>query len=198
MGYTTTIRSKRQRVVAALDIGTSKICLIAKTFAPAPNSSEGKGKTLQFEVLGFDHTRAEGLKAGMITHLDSAEAVRLAVDPARAHGRRHRRGRACDRHRRPPEERELLGERRAALRRGARGRRPAVRRGRQYAGRDKHTVLHALPMSYRIDENGHSQQPPSSCAASQLPSISTPSPPTTWRCATSCSASSAVISASPA
>ena len=64
MGYTTSIRSKRQRIVTALDIGTSKICcLIAKT-SPAPDWFEGKGDAMQFEVLGFDHTRAEGLKAG--------------------------------------------------------------------------------------------------------------------------------------
>ena len=83
MSYTTTIRSKRQRIVAALDVGTSKICcLIAKT-SPAPDWFEGSGESVQFEVLGFDHTRAEGLKAGMITHLDSAEAcIRSAVDSA--------------------------------------------------------------------------------------------------------------------
>ena len=57
MVYTTTIRSKRQRIVTALDIGTSKICcLIAKT-CPAPDWFEGKGEAVQFEVLGFDHTR---------------------------------------------------------------------------------------------------------------------------------------------
>ena len=83
MVYTTTIRSKRQRVVTALDIGTSKICcLIAKT-SPAPDWFEGKGEAVQFDVLGFDHTRAEGLKAGMVAHLDSAEAcIRSAVDAA--------------------------------------------------------------------------------------------------------------------
>src|SRR5512143_2551302 len=83
MGYTTTIRSKRQRVVAALDIGTSKICcLIAKTSA-APDWYEGKGDAVQFEVLGCDHSRGEGLKAGMIAHLDSVEhCIRHAVDSA--------------------------------------------------------------------------------------------------------------------
>ena len=83
MGYTTTIRSKRQRVVAALDIGTSKICcLIAKTL-PSPDWFEGKGDAVQFEVLGCDHSRAEGLKAGMIAHLDSVEhCIRQAVDSA--------------------------------------------------------------------------------------------------------------------
>ena len=43
MVYTTTIRSKRQRIVTALDVGTSKICcLIAKT-SPVPDWFEGKG-----------------------------------------------------------------------------------------------------------------------------------------------------------
>ena len=57
MVYTTTIRSKRQRIVAALDVGTSKICcLIAKT-SPAPDWFEGKGEAVQFEVLGFDHAQ---------------------------------------------------------------------------------------------------------------------------------------------
>src|SRR4029078_8404737 len=83
MVYTTTSRSKRKRIVTALDIGTNKICcLIAKT-CPAPDWFEGKGEAVQFEVLGFAHTRAEGLKAGMVTHLDSAEAsIRSAVDAA--------------------------------------------------------------------------------------------------------------------
>ncbi len=53
--------SKRQRIVTALDIGTSKICcLIAKT-SPVPDWFAGKGDAMQFEVLGFDLTRADGL-----------------------------------------------------------------------------------------------------------------------------------------
>ena len=51
--------------------------------SPAPDWLEGKGEAVQFEVLGFDHTRAEGLKAGTITHLDTAEhCIRSAVDAA--------------------------------------------------------------------------------------------------------------------
>ena len=127
MSYTTTIRSKRQRVVTALDIGTSKICcLIAKT-SPAPDWFEGSGESVQFEVLGFDHHRAEGLKR----RHDHPSRQRRALHPLgrrcrRAHGRRHRRGRARGRHLRPAEERELLGERGAALRRRARRRHHAA------------------------------------------------------------------------
>jgi cell division protein FtsA len=35
--------------------------------------------------------------------------------------------------------------------------------GRQYAGRDKRSVLHALPLSYRIDENGSISEPQGMC-----------------------------------
>src|SRR5262249_24391846 len=76
-------RGKRQRIVAALDVGTSKICcLIARTSA-APEWLEIAGDSVQFEVLGFGHHRAEGLKGGMVTHLDRAEhCIRSAVDAA--------------------------------------------------------------------------------------------------------------------
>jgi cell division protein FtsA len=165
MVYTTTIRSKRQRVVTALDIGTSKICcLIAKT-SPAPDWFEGKGEAVQFEVLGFDHTRAEGLKAGMVAHLDSAEAcIRSAVDAAeRMAGvtvEDVHVSVTCGR---------LRSESFSASVGLASG---AVREddilrllagGRQYAGRDKRSVLHALPTSYRIDENGGINEPQGMC-----------------------------------
>ncbi|HEU0016792.1 MAG TPA: cell division protein FtsA, partial [Methyloceanibacter sp.] len=76
-------RGKRQRIVTALDVGTSKICcLIARTWS-TPDWLEVAGDGVQFEVLGFGHHRAEGLKGGMVTHLDRAEhCIRSAVDAA--------------------------------------------------------------------------------------------------------------------
>jgi cell division protein FtsA len=72
-------RGKRQRIVTALDVGTSKICcLIAKTWS-APDWLEVAGEGMQFEVLGFGHHRAEGLKGGMVTHLDRAEHARQPI-----------------------------------------------------------------------------------------------------------------------
>jgi len=165
MVYTTTIRSKRQRVVTALDIGTSKICcLIAKT-SPAPDWFEGKGEAVQFEVLGFDHTRAEGLKAGMVTHLDSAEAcIRSAVDAAeRMAGvtvEAVHVGITCGRLRSESFSASV------ALPSGAVREDDILRLlagGRQYAARDKRSVLHALPTSYRIDENGGISEPQGMC-----------------------------------
>jgi cell division protein FtsA len=165
MVYTTTISSKRQRIVTALDVGTSKICcLIAKT-SPVPDWFEGKGDAVQFEVLGFDHTRAEGLKAGMITHLDSAEhCIRSAVDAAeRMAGvtvEDVHVSVTCGRLKSESFSASV------ALPSGAVREEDILRLlagGRQYAGRDKRSVLHALPTSYRIDENGGISEPQGMC-----------------------------------
>ena len=165
MVYTTTIRSRRQRIVAALDVGTSKICcLIAKT-SPAPDWFEGKGEAVQFEVLGFDHTRAEGLKAGMVAHLDSAEAcIRSAVDAAeRMAGvtlEDVHVSVTCGRLRSESFSASV------ALPSGAVREDDILRLlagGRQYAARDKRSVLHALPTSYRIDENSGISEPQGMC-----------------------------------
>ena len=165
MVYTTTIMSKRQRIVAALDVGTSKICcLIAKT-SPAPDWFEGKGEAVQFEVLGFDHTRAEGLKAGMVAHLDSAEAcIRSAVDAAeRMAGvtvEDVHVSVTCGRLRSESFSASV------ALPSGAVREDDILRLlagGRQYAARDKRSVLHALPTSYRIDENSGISEPQGMC-----------------------------------
>jgi cell division protein FtsA len=165
MDYTTTIRSKRQRIVTALDVGTSKICcLIAKTSA-APDWFEGKGEAVQFEVLGFDHTRAEGLKGGMVTHLDGAEAcIRSAVDAAeRMAGvtvEDVHVSVTCGRLRSESFSASV------ALPSGTVREDDILRLlagGRQYAARDKRSVLHALPTSYRIDENSGISEPQGMC-----------------------------------
>jgi cell division protein FtsA len=165
MAYTTTIRSKRQRIVTVLDIGTSKVCcLIAKT-SSTPDWFEGKGDAVQFEVLGFDHSRAEGLKAGMVTHLDTAEqCIRAAVDAAE----RMAGVIAEDVHVAVTAGR-LKSETfsaSVALPSGS-VRDDDVQRllagGRQYAARDRRTVLHALPIGYRLDDNSEISEPHGMC-----------------------------------
>jgi cell division protein FtsA len=165
MAYTTTIRSKRQRIVTALDIGTSKICcLIAKT-SPAPDWFAGKGDAMQFEVLGFDHTRAEGLKGGMIAHLDSAEyCIRAAVDAAeRMAGvtvEEVHVAVTCGRLKSESFSASVALPSSAV-------REDDVQRllagGRQYAAREKRAVLHALPTSYRLDDNAGISDPHGMC-----------------------------------
>ena len=131
-----------------------------------PDWFEGKGDAVQFEVLGFDHTRAEGLKAGMIAHLDSAEAcIRSAVDAAeRMAGvtvEDVHVSVTCGRLKSESFSASV------ALPSGA-VREDDIQRlmagGRQYAGRDKRSVLHALPLSYRLDDsNGAISEPQGMC-----------------------------------
>jgi cell division protein FtsA len=165
MGYSTSIRSKRQRIVTALDIGTSKICCLIAKASPTPDWLEDKSDAMQFEVLGFDHTRAEGLKAGMIAHLDSAEAcIRSAVDTAeRMAGvtvEEVHVSVTCGRLKSETFSASVAlpsgSVREDDLRRLLSG-------GRQYAGREKRSVLHALPVSYRLDDNDGISEPQGMC-----------------------------------
>ncbi len=70
--------ASRQRVVAALDIGSTKIsCLIATA---ARNGHSGR---VDLRVKGFGTTAARGIRSGAVTNIEEAEkAIRLAVDAA--------------------------------------------------------------------------------------------------------------------
>ncbi len=68
-------------VVGLLDLGTSKVaCLIV---APEARGRDGAPPPAPFRVLGVGHQRSRGLKAGVITDVDAAEAaVRETVSQA--------------------------------------------------------------------------------------------------------------------
>ena len=73
----------RSVLVAALDVGTSKIaCLIGRLRPRSPQ--EGLPlRSHSVEVVGFGHTLARGMKAGTVIDLAEAEAaVRQCVDLA--------------------------------------------------------------------------------------------------------------------
>ncbi len=74
---------KRSAVIAALDIGTSKIvCLVAR-LRPRPPQDVLRRRSHAIEIIGFSHTEARGIKAGKVTELAEAEAaIRYAVDLA--------------------------------------------------------------------------------------------------------------------
>lgn len=67
-------------LVAALDIGTSKIaCLIAR-LKPCPPSETLRGRSHSVELIGMSHVRSRGVKAGAVTDLNECEhSVRHAV-----------------------------------------------------------------------------------------------------------------------
>lgn len=77
------IGNKRSTIVAALDIGTSKIaCIIARLKADR-SPDMPRNRTHAVEVIGFGHTRAHGIKAGTVVDIEAAEElIRRAVDKA--------------------------------------------------------------------------------------------------------------------
>ncbi len=74
---------KRSAMIAALDVGTSKVaCLIAR-LKPHPPQDALLRRSHSVEVVGFGHTLARGMKAGAVVDLAEAEvAIRQAVDLA--------------------------------------------------------------------------------------------------------------------
>jgi cell division protein FtsA len=77
------ISPRRSALVAALDVGSSKVaCLIAR-LRPHPPQQVLTRRTHAVEVIGFGHTEARGMKGGGVVNLAQAEeAIRLAVDAA--------------------------------------------------------------------------------------------------------------------
>jgi len=77
------ISPHRSAVVAALDIGSSKIaCLIARLRPHGPQQVLTR-RSHAVEVIGFGHTASRGMKAGGVVNLAQVEeGIRQAVDAA--------------------------------------------------------------------------------------------------------------------
>jgi cell division protein FtsA len=77
------VSPRRSALVAALDIGSSKVvCLIGRLRPHAPRQCLTR-RSHAIEIMGFGHTEARGMKAGSVVNLDQAEiAIRQAVDSA--------------------------------------------------------------------------------------------------------------------
>ena len=74
---------KRTALVAALDVGTSKICCLIAKLTPNAPQEVLRRRTHSVEVIGFSHTESLGMKAGHVVDLvEAEEAVRHAVDVA--------------------------------------------------------------------------------------------------------------------
>ena len=153
MDHQTGHNAKRQRLVAVLDVGSSKICCMIAKPVPAPDYLNGERGSALLRVIGFGHQRSQGIKSGMIVHMDSAEqAIRAAVDQAeRMAG-------------------TIIGEVMLSISCGrlksdiftasAAIATESVRKhdvnkvlaaGRDYAARDERIVLHTMATGYRLD-----------------------------------------------
>lgn len=68
-------------VVAALDLGSTKICCMIAQLQPA--KQRGGDIRQLLKIIGFGHTASRGIKAGAVVDVAQAEcAIRLAVDAA--------------------------------------------------------------------------------------------------------------------
>jgi len=147
------IAPRKTALVAALDIGTSKIACIIARLRPHPPQQMLPRRSHAIEVIGFGHTRARGTKAGGVVNLAEAEgSIRHAVDAAERMAGLEiesvvlsisagRLGSALF-----AAEIDIAG---AAVSAGDIAR--VLAAGRRQSLRDGRAVLHALPVSYSID-----------------------------------------------
>jgi cell division protein FtsA len=147
------IPARRSVVVAALDVGSSKVvCLIGRLRPHGPQQVLTR-RSHSVEVIGFGHTVARGTKAGTVVNLVQAEdAIRRAVDAAErmasveiesvvlsvSSGRLASELFAA--------EIEILG---SAVSENDIAR--VLAAGSQHSLRDGRAVLHSLPVGYSID-----------------------------------------------
>jgi cell division protein FtsA len=77
------ISPRKSALIAALDIGSSKVaCLIARLRPQGPQQVLTR-RTHTVEVVGYGHTESRGMKAGSVINLAQAEeAIRQAVESA--------------------------------------------------------------------------------------------------------------------
>ncbi len=147
------VSPRRAAVVAALDIGTSKIvCMIARLEPQAPQDVLRR-RSHGVRVLGFSHIAASGMKAGSVVDLVSAEEmVRQAIDIAEsAAGVQLESVVVSLSGGRPGSERfianiELAG---GAVTDGDRAR--VLAAASRHSVRDGRAVLHSLPIGYALD-----------------------------------------------
>jgi cell division protein FtsA len=73
----------RSAVIAALDIGSSKVACVIARLRPIGPQQVLTRRSHAVEVIGFGHTGARGMKAGGVVNLTQAEdSIRQAVDAA--------------------------------------------------------------------------------------------------------------------
>jgi cell division protein FtsA len=154
MDRNTGYNARRQRHVAVLDIGSSKICCVIVKPVPAPDYLVAEGQKTQLRVIGFGHQRSQGIKSGIIVHMDQAEqAIRAAVDQAeRMAGLMIEDvilSISCGRLKSDVFS-ASVGIATESVR--AHDVQKVLAAGRDYAARDGRTVLHTLATGYQLDD----------------------------------------------
>lgn len=147
------VSPKRGALVAALDIGSSKIvCMIARLRPHAPQQALRR-RSHDIEILGLGHVESAGMKAGSVTDLAEVEhAVRHVVDMAERTASVQLESVAVS-----ISGGRIAGESFAAnvelvgsVSDGSIAR--LLSAGSRQSAREGRVVLHALPISYTLDD----------------------------------------------
>jgi cell division protein FtsA len=145
---------KRSAMIAALDVGTSKVaCLIAR-LRPYPAQDALRRRTHSIEVMGFGHTLARGMKAGAVIDLVEAEqALRQALDLAERDAKLQLKSVVVSLSAGKPSSELMAATVNVAGKTVSDGDITRVlSAGSQHSVRPGRAVLHSLPIGYSLDE----------------------------------------------
>lgn len=147
------VSPKRAAIVAALDVGTSKVvCAIAR-LEPRGAQDVLRRRSHAVDIIGFGHVEARGMKSGNVADLEAADhAIRQAITIAEQSASVHLESVAVS------ISTGRLGSERFTASVDIVG--PSIREndiarllaaGSQHSGREGRIVVHSLPLGYAID-----------------------------------------------
>jgi len=145
---------KRSVLVAALDVGTSKIACLIGRLKPSELGDELRQRSHAVNVIGFGHTIANGMKAGGVIDLADAEAaVRQCADLAERSAKMQLDSVVVSISAgRPASERISASIDIAGAAIGERDIARVLAAGSRHSARDGRAVLHSLPIGYVVDD----------------------------------------------
>ena len=152
---------KRSVLVAALDVGTSKIACLIGRLKPRPPQDVLRLRSHSVDVVGFGHTLARGMKSGGVIDLAEAEAaVRQCADLAERSAKMQLDAVVVSVSAgRPASELISASIEVAGSAIGDRDIARVLTAGSRHSVRAGRAVLHSLPIGYVVDDAGGVQDP---------------------------------------
>ncbi|MET0923621.1 MAG: cell division protein FtsA, partial [Xanthobacteraceae bacterium] len=143
---------KRSALIAALDVGTSKVACLIGRLKPRQSQDVLPQRSHSIDVLGFGHTLARGIKAGAVIDLAEAEAaVRQAVDAAERAAKMQLHSVVVSVSAGRPASELFSASVDVASSISERDIARVLAAGRRHSARPGRAVLHSLPIGYVLD-----------------------------------------------
>ncbi len=150
-----------RRIFTVLDIGTSKVCCLIARVDPVYDDLDDEPVADKIHVVGFGYQRSSGMKAGVVVDMEAAEqSVRSAVSQAERMASLEVEevilSVACGR---LQSENFCASEMISGHAVTEHDVDCVMTAGREYAIREGRSLLHMIPISYILDENGGIEDP---------------------------------------